>query len=290
MRPCRKYLAAILDFPTPSSLTDIRSWFGLINQVSYAFAAADRMLPFRQLLKAGSQFYWNAELDALFNQSKQVIIDEIEEGVKIFDKTRATCLATDWSKEGIGYWLFQKHCSCTSLKPFCCRTGWKVCLVGSRFTHTAESRYAPIEGEALAVAYALDNARFFVLGCQNLIIAVDHKPLVKHLGDRSLDIPNARLRNLKEKTLRYKFTIQHIPGVQHKAADAVSRKPAGSINPDIMPLDDDIASIRSENLLSKAKRQYLLKRTSNSVEHPLMDETHAVQTYNSVLETFQAIT
>ena len=76
-------------------------------------------------------------------------------------------------------------------------------LVGSRFTHTAESRYAPIEGEALAVAHALDHSRYFVLGCEDLIIAVDHKPLLKVFDDRSLDIPNNRLRNLKEKTLRY---------------------------------------------------------------------------------------
>ena len=54
-------------------------------------------------------------------------------------------------------------------------------LVGSRFTHPKESRYAPIEGEALAVADALDKARHFVLGCNNLVIAVDHKPLRRYL-------------------------------------------------------------------------------------------------------------
>ena len=59
-------------------------------------------------------------------------------------------------------------------------------LVGSRFTHAAESRYAPIEGEALAVVDALDKARYFVLGCEDLIVAVDHKPLLKLLADRAL--------------------------------------------------------------------------------------------------------
>ena len=52
-------------------------------------------------------------------------------------------------------------------------------MVGSRFTKGAESRYPPIEGEALAVVDALHKARHFVLGCKNLIIAVDHKPLLK---------------------------------------------------------------------------------------------------------------
>ena len=45
VHPCKRYIRAITDFPTPQSLTDIRSWFGLVNQVSYAFSMADTMLP-----------------------------------------------------------------------------------------------------------------------------------------------------------------------------------------------------------------------------------------------------
>ena len=74
----------------------------------------------------------------------------------------------------IGFFLLQKHCSCPGDAPFCCPDGWKVTLVGSRFTHPAESRYAPIEWEALAVADALERTRYFVLGCDDLIVAVDH--------------------------------------------------------------------------------------------------------------------
>ena len=246
VRPCQKYLDAIRHFPKPTSVTDMRSWFGLINQVSYAFAATERMLPFRNALKPDSPFTWTDELDQLFEESKAVIISEIENGVRIFDKSKPTCLATDWSKSGIGFWLFQKHCKCSTTKPFCCRTGWKVTLVGSRFTHAAESRYAPIEGEALAVADALDKARFFVLGCDNLIIAVDHKPLLKIFGDRCLeDISNVRLRNLKEKTLRYRFQMVHISGVKNTAADAMSRHPTGNTNPEALPIPDDMANVNT---------------------------------------------
>ena len=122
--------------------------------------------------------------------------------------------------------------------PFCCPIGWQITLVGSRFTHSAETRYAPIEGEALAVAYALDSSKYFALGCQDLTVAVDHKPLLKIFRDRSLnDIPNARLRNLKEKTLRYRFKIIHIPGARHRAADGISRHPVGEA--ELTPLPDD---------------------------------------------------
>ena len=244
VRPSKKHSQAIRDFPTPTNITDIRSWFGLINQVSYAFSMADKMLPFRELLKPGKPFKWDDNINSLFEESKNIIISEIEKGVQIFDARRPTCLATDWSKTGIGYWLLQKHCTCSTKVPFCCHTGWKVTLVGSRFTHAAESRYAPVEGEALAVADALNKARYFVLGCEDLTIAVDHKPLLKLFGDRSLeDIPNPRLRNLKEKTLQYKFRMIHIPGIKHRAADTISRHPTG--DPVKLTLKDDVASLHS---------------------------------------------
>ena len=248
VRPCKRYIRAIEDFPTPQSITDVRSWFGLVNQVSYAFSMAETMLPFRELLKPSNTFHWDETLQQAFDRSKLTIINEIHNGVKIYDKTKPTCLATDWSKHGIGYWLFQKHCSCPSNDLFCCKQGWKITLVGSRFTHAAESRYAPIEGEALAVADALDKSRHFVLGCKNLTIAVDHRPLLKIFGDRSLDhISNTRLRNLKEKTLRYRFKMTHVPGVKHKAPDTLSRHPTGDTQPPKMVLHDDIHNVQDRN-------------------------------------------
>ena len=249
VRPCPRTLTAIRDFPTPTNITDVRSWFGLTNQVSYAFAAAERMLPFRNLLKPGTPFEWNSQLDLLFNDTKSLIIEEIQKGIEIFDKKRHTCLATDWSKEGVGFLLLQKHCPCNNIHPLCCKTGWKVALIGSRFTSNTESRYAPIEGEALAVVDALHKARHFVLGCTNLLVAVDHKPLLKVFGDRSLeDISNPRLFNLKEKTLKYSFKMVHIPGVRHAAADAVSRHPTSYTDP--LTLPDDVAGISVINHLS----------------------------------------
>ena len=74
--------------------------------------------------------------------------------------------------------------------------------MGSRFTHVADSRYAPVKVEALAVAEALHKARCFILSCQDLLVEVDHKPLLKLFSDRTFDeIPNPQLHNLKEKTL-----------------------------------------------------------------------------------------
>ena len=54
----------------------------------------------------------------------------------------------------------------------------KISLDGSRFKTDAETRYAPIKGEAQAVAWALEQSKFFTQGCDRLTVATDHKPLV----------------------------------------------------------------------------------------------------------------
>ena len=70
----------------------------------------------------------------------------------------------------------------------------------------------------------------FVMGCKDLVIITDHEPLVGILGDRALaDITNPCLTMLKEKTLRYRFTIQHNPGKWHRGSDAVSRGPVEEV-------------------------------------------------------------
>ena len=54
VRSNQKYLRAIRSFPTHHNITDIRSWFGLINQVAYTFSMTERMPPFRPLLRTVS--------------------------------------------------------------------------------------------------------------------------------------------------------------------------------------------------------------------------------------------
>ena len=54
--PCPKMLEAIRNFPTPTDISGVRAWFGLVNQVAYAVSVADIMLPFRHLLKPNMNF------------------------------------------------------------------------------------------------------------------------------------------------------------------------------------------------------------------------------------------
>ena len=229
IEPLPKYLDAIRDFPTPASTTDIRNWFGLVNQVANYAQLRETMAPFKPFLSPRCKFSWSSELENAFRRSKHAIIEAIREGVEIYHMQKRTCLRPDWSRRGIGYFILQQHCRCSSSIPACCPGGLRITVAGSRFLSFAEQRYAAIEGEALAVAWGLEQTRYFTQGCDNLVVVTDHKPLVKIFGGRTLDeITNTRLFRLKQRTLPWRFDIDHVPGKSNHAADAASRHPSPS--------------------------------------------------------------
>ena len=264
IKPLEKYLRAISEFPTPTSTTDIRAWFGLVHQVSHYNKLTDMLEPFKPFLSPKVKFKWTAELNDAFVSSKREIVHAIRNGVEIYDPARVTCLRPDWSQKGIGYFLSQKHCDCDSSVPGCCEHGWRITLAGSRFLKPAETRYAPVEGEALAIAWSLEHTKHFTQGQDNLVIVTDHKPLVKLFGDRALDqISNSRLFSLKQRTLPWRFSIVHMAGKDNSFSDATSRNPvdsdeqegisnteilAGIMIPEIDDVDkDDLATLSTSN-------------------------------------------
>ena len=84
IEPLPKYLDAIRDFPNPDSTTDIRSWFGLVNQVVNYAQLRDTMALFKPFLSPRCKFSWSPELEEAFQTSKQAIIGAIHGGVEIY--------------------------------------------------------------------------------------------------------------------------------------------------------------------------------------------------------------
>ena len=224
VEPLPEHVESIRDYPIPMNVTDMRSFFALVEQVAPFYAVKPRLLPFRELLKKYSRFYWDDNLQKLFEEARLVIADAVIKGITRFKINRETVLMTDWSKTGVGFILTQKYCKCINITPTCCRGGWEVCMIGSRFNSRAEGFYSPVEGEAMAVTNGLMKTKYYTLGCERLTICVDHKPLLGVLNEAQLEnIDNPRLRRLKEKTLGWRFRLIHIPGLKLGGTDAMSR-------------------------------------------------------------------
>ena len=46
VRPAREFLPSIENFPAPTNISEVRSFFGMVNEVNYDFAMNDTMEPF----------------------------------------------------------------------------------------------------------------------------------------------------------------------------------------------------------------------------------------------------
>ena len=58
-QPLPEHVKVIKEFPTPINLTDMRSYWALVNQVSPYYCAQPHLQPFRDLLKKKTLWNWD---------------------------------------------------------------------------------------------------------------------------------------------------------------------------------------------------------------------------------------
>ena len=229
VKPLTKHTEAVRSYPTPVSITDLRSFMALLQQVAYCYAISPAVSQFRHLLKPTEPWRWTQEINEVFEQAKKVIAEKVEEGVRLFDPKLHTGLLTDWCQDGFGHILCQKHCDCPLREGQpanlnCCKTGWKVCSVGSRFCNTAEANYSPTDGEFTGLVDALEKTAHFTLGCKSLTVGTDHQPLIPIIEGMDLEkVKTPRQIRLKERLMRWDLKVVYIPGKNLGGTDALSR-------------------------------------------------------------------
>lgn len=205
---------AVSSFPTPANRTDLRAFLGLANQLSSSTATLANLLAhLRPLLSTKNEFKRSPDLDQAFNTTKQALTSAPT--VSFFDPDKPTRLCTDASRQGLGFVLQQKK-----------GDNWALIQAGSRFLSDAESRYAIIELELLAMSWAISKCKLFLAGLPHFTIVTDHHPLIPILNNHRLDeIENPRLQRLKNRVMAYNFTAQWVKGILNSAPDALSRNP-----------------------------------------------------------------
>ena len=210
--------SAISNYP---DRTELRSFVGLINQLSSSTnLVASLLAPFRPLLSTKNEFVWMPSHDAAFLEAKKSLTTQ--PALSFFDLTKPTReptrLSTDASRQGLRYILQQQH-----------GESWSLVQAGSRFLSDAESCYAIIELELLAVAWAVAKCNMFLAGLQQFSVVTDHNPLVPILNTKRLDeIENPRLQRLKSRLMAYNLTAKWIKGKSNSAPDALSRNPVSN--------------------------------------------------------------
>ena len=228
---------AITEFTTPANLTDLRSFMGLVNQLAeFSSAISVAAAPLRPLMSPKRTFKWTPDHDQAFNDVKTALSSPPV--LATFDPALPTVLQTDASRLfGVGYALLQDH------------GGGKFRLVqcGSRFLADAETRYATIELELVAVVWAMIKCKFYLAGLQHFDLITDHRPLVPILNHYSLDaIDNPRLQRLKEKISAFVFTAVWRAGKELRIPDALSRAPVSRPT-----AEDDLLNAETSNSIRR---------------------------------------
>lgn len=214
VRPDPELFSAISHFPTPTTITHLRSFLGLANQLgNFLPDLAHASEPLRPLLQKKSAFVWLPEHETAFNHLKTLLTSAPL--IAPFDPSLPTKLITDASRlKGFGFALLQHHGSTP-----------KLVQCGSRTLSAAERNYATVELECAAFQWAVEKCHFFLRGNPNFSIVTDHKPLLGLFSKALHDIPNPRVLRYREKLLPYSFTLEWTPGKLNPVADALSRHP-----------------------------------------------------------------
>ena len=98
---------AITNYPTPTSRSDLRSFIGLVNQLSTSTNTLATLLnPLRPLLSTKNKFLWSSYHQDAFSHIKTSLTTTPM--LSFFDINKPTRLSTDASRQGLGFILQQE--------------------------------------------------------------------------------------------------------------------------------------------------------------------------------------
>jgi hypothetical protein len=193
LKPTDDFMDALLKYPTPKNIKEMRGFFGIMAQCSWAIKdkAQCELGDLRTKLQTKGARKWDFTQDdsKKFERVKVIVCDSIKDGIHRVTLGRPLVLMSDWSKLGTGFCLYQISCNCgendkgirPAYEPGCCETGWELIMARGRFNTSCEEWYSPVEGELLGIACALHKTHYLTHGSSRLIILTDHKLLVGFL-------------------------------------------------------------------------------------------------------------
>ncbi|KFD64390.1 hypothetical protein M514_09069 [Trichuris suis] len=171
--------------------------------------------PLYQLLKDNASWKWGTEQKNAFQRIKESLFSSIS--LAHYDSNRPLAISCDASSIGIGAVLEHINADGT----------YEPIYFASRVLQPSEQKYAQVDREGLAIVFAVQKFRCFVLG-RKFTIFTDHKPLLGLLqqGKPIKDCMSPRMTRWSLILSSYDYELRYRPGESIGAADALSRLPA----------------------------------------------------------------
>ncbi|XP_036329901.1 uncharacterized protein K02A2.6-like [Rhagoletis pomonella] len=259
IRPGDSKLKAIEDYPTPTNITELKRFLGMVNYLGkFIPFLSDLSQPLNELLRGNIAYQWDTPQETSFNKLKEMLIKAPV--LKLYDPRHKTILSSDASSYGLGSVLLQVDENET-LRPV---------AYASRTLSQAERGYAQIEKEALAITWAACEKFPELLTGIDFFIETDHKPLIAIFTTKNLDELTPRLQRFRMRMMRYVYDIYYTAGKYLAAADALSRH----------PLDTQ----EDENSIEEDLRTFVNSITSAlPVTHSKLDSIRKSQSRDGIL-------
>ncbi|UYV67607.1 K02A2.6-like, partial [Cordylochernes scorpioides] len=240
---------AMSKFPTPKSLTDVRSFIGMCSYYRrFIKNFAQKAEPLHRLLRKDTRFEWGPDQRQAYESLKLALASEPV--LAHFDEKYATELHTDASGFGIGAVLVQVQGG--SEKPI----GY-----ASRTLSTAEKNYSTTERECLAAIWAIGKFRPYLFG-RSFTIVTDHHSLCWLSG---LKDPSGRLARWALRLQEYNVNVVYKNGRKHQDADCLSRNPIEANNPG--ETGDDIPTLAAlTDIVAEQRKDPVIVRISEECQ------------------------
>lgn len=209
VRPDPEKIAAVVNFPRPRRVTQIRQFLGLagwMRRFIEGFSIIAKALHART--QKNASFVWGPEEEEAFLKLKEALCKGPVLRSPDFDKRFR--IYTDGSAEGTGAILVQEF-----------EDGEHVIAYSSKCLKGREKNFSATELECLGVLHAVEAFRPFVEGYE-FDLVTDHSSLQ---WLRRLKNPTGRLARWAVYLQQYKMNVIHRSGAQMKAPDALSRNP-----------------------------------------------------------------
>ena len=203
LSPDPRKVQAISNMPVPSNKTELQSYIGMCNFLSYVPYLTDRLYVLRRLMAKDSDFIWTVSHTKAFECSKDNILSCAT--LMYYDDEKPCAIQVNASNIGVGAMLIQED---------------KVIEYHSHALTSTQQCYSNIEREACALVNVVEHFHHYVFG-KPFEVHTDHQSLVQ-LSVKPLVELSPRLQCLFLRVNQYKYAVKYVRQTRVMIADCLS--------------------------------------------------------------------
>ena len=197
---------AITDMPKPTDVAAIQRLLGMTQYLGkFLPHLSDITKPLRDLTQKDTEWAWDQPQQMAFDRLKKAVASTPV--LRYYNLDEEVTLQCDASQFGLGATLLQNE---------------QPVAYASRALTSAETRYAQIEKELLAIVFACQHFESYIYGRKLVHIETDHQPL-EMIAKKPLNTAPKRLQRMLLQLQKYCLALKYKKGQHMYLADTLSR-------------------------------------------------------------------